>query len=411
MNQKSKSSRSGKLLGKKRVHRLKNHPFVIPVAVFIMLFFSSLIGIVHVGATTIGPSDARVVHVHVNGDKRTLPTRAETVDDLLKRLDITIHEGDIVEPNKDTAILEDDFTVNVYRARPITIIDENEHKTVLTAHQSSRAIVEEAGIDIHPEDKLDISVPENIAQEGLFSEKLEIQRATTVQVSLYGQEVEIRTHANTVGELLAEKDIEYSEESVFPEPETLLDETEKVFITEVGREIAVAEEEIEPSEEFVDDPNLPSGETEVREEGRPGKRIVVYELNEAGEQIDVLREVVIVNPVNSVVARGTQVVITNPSENVQIGEEMAAERGWTGGEWNCLYQLWQRESGWQTTVGNPVSGAYGIPQSLPGEKMATAGDDWRTNPRTQITWGLGYIEGRFGSPCGAWNFFLANNWY
>ena len=57
------------------------------------------------------------------------------------------------------------------------------------------------------------------------------------------------------------------------------------------------------------------------------------------------------------------------------------------------------------------SGAYGIPQALPGSKMASAGSDWRTNPKTQIKWGLGYISGRYGDPCGAWSHFLRKNWY
>jgi len=76
----------------------------------------------------------------------------------------------------------------------------------------------------------------------------------------------------------------------------------------------------------------------------------------------------------------------------------------------CLNDIWMRESGWRVNAYN-ASGAYGIPQALPGSKMATAGADWQTNPATQITWGLGYIKGRYGSPCGAWSFWQANGWY
>ena len=72
--------------------------------------------------------------------------------------------------------------------------------------------------------------------------------------------------------------------------------------------------------------------------------------------------------------------------------------------------LWSRESGWRTNAGNP-SGAYGIPQALPGSKMASAGADWRDSAATQITWGLNYIGGRHGSPCGAWKHFQARHWY
>ncbi|MEZ5098039.1 MAG: hypothetical protein R2731_19335 [Nocardioides sp.] len=69
------------------------------------------------------------------------------------------------------------------------------------------------------------------------------------------------------------------------------------------------------------------------------------------------------------------------------------------------------ESGWRVNADNPYSSAYGIPQALPGSKMASAGPDWATNPVTQIRWGLGYIRDRYGSPCGAWSFKRSHNWY
>jgi hypothetical protein len=90
---------------------------------------------------------------------------------------------------------------------------------------------------------------------------------------------------------------------------------------------------------------------------------------------------------------------------------MVSARGWGAGEYDCLVSLWNKESGWNVYASNASSGAYGIPQSLPGSKMATAGADWQTNPATQITWGLNYISGVYGSPCGAWSHSQAVNWY
>ncbi|TNY35439.1 lytic transglycosylase domain-containing protein [Thermomonospora catenispora] len=80
-------------------------------------------------------------------------------------------------------------------------------------------------------------------------------------------------------------------------------------------------------------------------------------------------------------------------------------------QFGCLVKLWDKESGWRTTAQNPTSGAYGIPQALPGSKMASAGADWRTNPRTQIKWGLGYIKDRYGTPCAAWAHSQRVGWY
>jgi hypothetical protein len=89
---------------------------------------------------------------------------------------------------------------------------------------------------------------------------------------------------------------------------------------------------------------------------------------------------------------------------------MLARRGWSG-QWSCLNSLWQKESGWNHRARNPRSGAYGIPQALPGRKMSSAGADWATNPRTQIRWGLSYIAGAYGTPCAAWAHSQATGWY
>lgn len=100
----------------------------------------------------------------------------------------------------------------------------------------------------------------------------------------------------------------------------------------------------------------------------------------------------------------------NPTEAQAIARQMLADRGWGDDQFGCLVALWNRESGWNVYASNP-SGAYGIPQALPGSKMATAGDDWQTSAATQITWGLGYIAGRYGTPCAAYDTALSQGWY
>lgn len=103
----------------------------------------------------------------------------------------------------------------------------------------------------------------------------------------------------------------------------------------------------------------------------------------------------------------------SPKGNQAIGKRLAAKYGWTGNQWKALYNLWMRESGWNEKADNPTSDAYGIPQALPGSKMSSAGGDWKTNPETQIKWGLAYIKERYGSPAKAWSFWNSKNphWY
>lgn len=94
-----------------------------------------------------------------------------------------------------------------------------------------------------------------------------------------------------------------------------------------------------------------------------------------------------------------------------VALQMVVDRGWPVSQYECLHRLWQKESNWRVNAENRSSGAYGIPQSLPGSKMASVAGDWRTNPATQIEWGLRYISARYGSPCGAWGHSQALNWY
>lgn len=99
------------------------------------------------------------------------------------------------------------------------------------------------------------------------------------------------------------------------------------------------------------------------------------------------------------------------SEVKKYAYQQVMDKWGNSSEFTCLENLWEKESNWRHTAQNPSSGAYGIPQSLPGNKMATHGSDWRTNPKTQIDWGLDYIKGRYGAPCGAWGHSQRVGWY
>ena len=94
-----------------------------------------------------------------------------------------------------------------------------------------------------------------------------------------------------------------------------------------------------------------------------------------------------------------------------LAKALMPQYGMSTSEFGCLDSLWTKESGWNVHADNPSSSAYGIPQALPGSKMASAGPNWESNPETQIRWGLGYIQSRYGSACNAWGHSQASNWY
>jgi len=109
-------------------------------------------------------------------------------------------------------------------------------------------------------------------------------------------------------------------------------------------------------------------------------------------------------------ARASRSLPRAPLAPRDIAKVLLAKRGWSG-QFSCLDSLWRKESNWKVNADNPTSSAYGIPQALPGAKMSSAGSDWRTNPATQIRWGIGYIAARYGSPCAAWHHSQAYNYY
>jgi hypothetical protein len=189
--------------------------------------------------------------------------------------------------------------------------------------------------------------------------------------------------------------------------------------TDVTTATVTEEKKIAPGEVVKKDPTAFKGEKTVLRKGDSGTELVTYTVTYE-DGVEVSREqamsVVVEPATDKVVSVGTLVVPkTTPAQqgsNRALGKEMAASiYGWDGDQWACLDTLWAHESGWRTTAGNKSSGAYGIPQALPGSKMAKYGDDWRTNPATQIEWGLAYIKGRYGTPCGGWQHFLDHNWY
>ncbi|MFC7404858.1 G5 domain-containing protein [Georgenia alba] len=259
---------------------------------------------------------------------------------------------------------------------------------------------------------------------------LEADGAVSFRVAVDGQTRQVTTNAPTLSEALTEADIVVGADDVVsadlsePVPEGQIVRIDRATTEHVTEEEV---EEFETIEE--EDPNLPEGEREVEVEGRDGVTTSTFRVVRAGGE-EVSREhvatVVVSERRDKVVRVGTMEAVESPYSTSSdgsapsgsysgdpraIAQSMVADRGWGASEFSCLDALWQRESNWDPYAQNPSSGAYGIPQALPGTKMASAGSDWQTNPATQIAWGLDYIAGRYGTPCGAWGHSESVGWY
>ncbi len=409
----AKKPKTGKQLNEIVTRR---HPFVVPVFTFMVLFFALCAGFVVLNGETIGANDSKIVHLYVDGQNQIVPTRAKTVGEVLEKEGVELREGDQVEPALDGSITSQDFSINIYRARPVTVIDDTGQKVTTKVVESTPAeMARKAGVTVYPEDNVKIAAAADALRSGVIGAQIVIERSTPAIINLYGTSITARTHAQTVGDLLREKNIKTLEgDTIQPGPDTRLTNNTQIFVTRFGKQIVSTEEEIPAPVEKVADGNMLAGTTAVKVAGSPGRKVVTYEIElQNGREVSrrPIQEVIAVQPVKRVMAEGTKVIISNPSANVQLGQRLAAERGWTGAEFNCLYQLWQKESGWNTTAGNRSSGAYGIPQALPGSKMGTVAADWQTNPETQIKWGLGYIARSYQTPCGAWQKSRTSGWY
>ena len=283
----------------------------MPVVTFLVLFLVSLVVFVGLQATTQPPSDTKVIEFSIEGERQSIPTRAKTVGEFLDRAAIELGPNDIVEPAADTEIYSNKFHVNVYRARPVTIVEEGDRRIfAYSAATTPRSIAEQAGLKIYAEDKLESDLPNNFLKEGVLGEKIVITRSIPANINLYGQHVPVRTHAKTVGDLLAEKNVQLAEnDSVRPSLDRPIASNMQIFVIRSGTQLATVEEEIPMPLEVIEDKSLSFGSQAIRQAGSPGKRIVTYQITlQNGKEVGrkKIQEIIATQPVKQIVARGPQ---------------------------------------------------------------------------------------------------------
>ena len=232
------------------------------------------------------------------------------------------------------------------------------------------------------------------------------------------------TVKSTVGEVLAEKEIVLTgEDQLIGDINASITEGMKIMILKGSKLLETVDSDIPYIETRRSVANLNAGESRIAQQGAKGLRRQVYEvtyLNGIAVDKVLVSNEVLRSPVNKVVEVGgatatlasrSSVREASPSAAKEYARIRVAEYGWSTADYNALVSLWQRESGWNVYASNKRSGAYGIPQALPGKKMASHGADWQTNYKTQINWGLSYIKSRYGTPSKAWQHFCSKGWY
>lgn len=406
--------------------RVSRHPaFTIPLMTGLALMLLTVLGIVifNGGSPKLQSTDTHIVIITHDKTEQTVPTRAKTVSDVLQRFNIKVNPGDVVEPDLQTEIVTDNFRVNVYRAVPVTIVDGGHKTFTYSAASTPRSIVKQAGIEVYPEDTLSLLPTSNFLTEASIGERVVIDRATPVNVNIYGTSVQMRSHAETVGTLLKERGLKLQpNDTVQPAVTAALSPNLQIFVLRKGTQITTEEVTIPMQTQIVEDSNLTFGTTALRQQGSDGKKLVTYQLQlENGKEVSrkPIQEVITVQPVTQITARGKAVQIPGDKQAVM------AAAGIAPGDYPYVDYVISHESGWcptklQGQVGycppyapeNIPSGlGYGLGQATPGSKMAPFGGDWKTSAVTQLRWATSYAQQRYGSWAAAYNYWTVHhNW-
>jgi len=377
----------------------------------IVTSITALSGVTHAGDNS-QSNPGRLITIHDRGTEKVIVSQGETVGDVLKEAGISVDNKDAVEPAVTEKLVASDYQVNIYRARPVIIIDGNAKTKINTPYQTATQITESVGLKLYDEDKTELTLADNIIAEGA-SLKLIIDRATPFTFNLYGNTTTARTQANTIGEMLAEKGIKLGPDDKASLPaDTKIIEGLAIKVWREGKQTITVEEEVKFETEKIQDNDRYIGYSEIRTAGQKGARTVTYEvLVENGQEVSrtEIASLIIKESKKQVEVIGVKRKVGTPDENRQYARAIMGGYGFGDDQWTCLDILWSHESGWdQYKTNYSGSGAYGIPQALPGSKM---GNGWQDDPAVQINWGLNYIKGRYSTPCGAYAHWQSSNWY
>lgn len=299
-------------------------------------------------------SDTHFVTIHDQGEQLTVKTDAATVAEVLERAGVSVEDSDLVEPAKEEKINADNYHINIYRSRPVMVVDGVVRKSIMAASYDPTTIATEAGFAIYDGDKISTVEGNTLISDGV---------------------------------------------------------TATYTITRNGGQTVTVETTIPFGEETVKDYNLEVGQSKVTQPGEDGRKVAKYKVNfKDGVEIsrELISEEVTKEPVSRITAEGAKKQVP-PEWETCAG--WAREAGVSEADLYTALTLIYKESGCRTMAENAYSGAYGIPQALPGSKMASAGADWKTNPVTQIRWMISYVNGRYGGWSQAMDYWWAHGNY
>lgn len=304
--------------------------------VFAMLFMISVVivimaNITHAGNGVVG-QDGRLVTIYDRGAQKTIITEAGTVGDALIEAGITLDSKDTVEPATNQKLIASDYQVNIYRARPVIVVDGAIKQKVITPYQTASQIVKDAGIKLYPEDNTKLERVDDIIAEGAGL-RLTIDRATPFTFTLYGETITARTQATTVGEMLKEKGVTLgADDRVLPGESAPITPDAKVRVWREGKQTITVDEAINFEVDKISDADRAVGYREIRTPGENGSRSVTYEVEiQDGKEVarTEIASITVKQPKTQVEVVGAKGQYTTPSENESITWDYLIGQGFT----------------------------------------------------------------------------------
>jgi resuscitation-promoting factor RpfB len=376
-----------------------------------------------VAAPVVWGSVDKSVHLVVDGQARTVHTTADQVGQVLSARGYHVSSHDLVAPSA-TSTIRNDMHVVLRRGRLLHLeVNGNRTDVWTTAPTVDEAL---AQLGYATTDFVSVSRSRRLP---LHPTDIAIRTPRLITFVHDGTRDQVTTTDETVGELFEDLGIPVnSGDRLVPSSATALRADLTITLRRVDKRTVIRTKTVPYATSKRLDSSMFAGTTHVVRAGKNGKVRVWYSYVYLDGKVigrTTLKSVMLVKPQTQILKVGTKRVVTQADAPVQvstapvpsptsakgIARQMLSDRGWGSGQYDCLVTLWNHESGWRVHAANP-SGAYGIPQALPGSKMGSAGPDWQNNATTQITWGLGYISDRYGTPCGAWSQWQANGgWY
>ena len=287
----------------------------------------------------------RLVNIYDRGVEKTIVTKARTVREALKLAKISIDERqDVVEPGLDSEMVAEKYNVNIFRARPITIVDGNKRLKITTAEQTPALIAKAAGLEVFTEDKTALGKGDNIVVDGADT-VMKVERASVVNFVLYGKESVVRTHAKTVGELLKDKNITLQKDDTLSVDQSArIVPGMKIELWRNGKQTVTVEEDVKFQTEKVQDANRDLGYREVKQAGENGKKNVTYEI-EMKNGVEVSRKEI------------ASVVTKESKKQIEIVGAKSSNT-FSGSFSEALSRLRSCEGSYTSNTGNGYYGAY-----------------------------------------------------